>query len=115
MSLKFPHRALTVGLLLLGGWAATNAPRAWGQEAITRKVKIKVEPLYPDLLKRRNISGVVRIQITVSVKGEVKNIKVMGGHPMLANAAIEALKQWRFEPASEESTGIVEFRFDPSQ
>jgi outer membrane biosynthesis protein TonB len=39
----------------------------------------------------------------------------MGGHPVLANAALDAVKKWRFEPAAMESTGIVDFKFDPRQ
>jgi len=37
----------------------------------------------------------------------------VGGHPVLANAALEALKKWKYEPSSEETTGVVEFHFDP--
>jgi len=38
---------------------------------------------------------------------------VVGGHPLLVNAAMDAIKKWKFEPAPEESTGIVEFKFQP--
>jgi TonB family protein len=109
------NRMFAVGLLLLGGWAATSAPLAWGQEEISRKAKIKVAPVYPDLARRMNITGVVKIQITVAANGSVKNAKLVGGHPVLANAALDAIKRWRFEAGSEESTGIVEFHFDPTQ
>jgi TonB family protein len=108
-------RVLAVGLLLLGGWAATSAPQAWGQEEISRKAKFKVAPVYPDLARRMNITGVVKVQVTVAANGTVKNTKLVGGHPVLANAAMDAVKKWRFEAGSEESTGIVEFRFDPIQ
>jgi outer membrane biosynthesis protein TonB len=37
----------------------------------------------------------------------------VGGHPVLANAALDAVRKWRFEAGAEESTGIVEFHFDP--
>jgi TonB family protein len=47
--------------------------------------------------------------------GTVKGARVMGGHPVLANAALDAVKKWRFEPAAMESTGIVDFKFDPRQ
>jgi len=103
-----------VGLLLVGGWAASSAPQAWGQE-VDRKVKSKVSPEYPDLARRMKITGVVRVQVTVTPSGTVKNVKLVGGHPLLANAAMEAVKKWRFEVGPQESTGIVEFRFDPSQ
>lgn len=113
-SLAFFLRVFAVGLLLVGGWAATSAPQAWGQE-VDRKVKSKVSPEYPDLARRMNITGVVRVQVTVAPNGTVKNAKLVGGHPLLANAAMEAVKKWHFEVGPQESTGIVEFRFDPSQ
>jgi outer membrane biosynthesis protein TonB len=50
----------------------------------------------------------------VAPNGSVKSTKVVGGHPLLVNAAVDAVKKWRFDTASEESTGIVEFKFDPN-
>jgi outer membrane biosynthesis protein TonB len=38
----------------------------------------------------------------------------VGGHPLLVNAAVDAVKKWRFDAASEETTGVVEFKFDPN-
>jgi TonB family protein len=84
------------------------------QEELTRKIKTKVSPVYPELARRMSISGVVKVQVVVAPNGFVKNAKVVGGHPVLANAAVDAVKKWRFEPASEETTGVVEFKFDPS-
>jgi len=114
VSIQALNRVFAVGLLLVGGWVATSAPLAWGQE-IDRKTKTKVTPLYPELARRLNITGVVKVQITVSANGSVKNAKLVGGHPVLANAALDAIKKWRFETGPQESTGIVEFRFDPGQ
>jgi TonB family protein len=117
-------RALThwvaVGLLI-AGCAATSVPFAWGQaqepaqEQIVRKVKSKVSPIYPELARRMNIVGVVKVQITVDKAGAIKNTKLVGGHPILAGAAMDAVKKWRYESGSEETTGLVEFRFDPAQ
>ena len=117
-------RALThwvaAGLLIAGG-AATSAPVAWGQaqepapEQITRRLKTKVAPIYPELARRMNIVGVVKVQITVEKNGGIKNTKLVGGHPILAGAAMDAIKKWRYEPGSEETTGVVEFHFDPVQ
>ncbi len=115
MSFQVLNRAIAVGLLLVSGWAAIITPLAWGQGEITRKVKTKVAPVYPELARRMNLTGVVRIEVTVSPKGEVKTTKLLGGHPVLAGAALDAVKKWRFETAGDESTGIVEFRFDPAQ
>ncbi len=119
MTFQGLNRAIAVGLLLLGGWAATSAPLAWGQEVkgqeTNRKVKSKVSPEYPELAKRMNISGVVKVQVTVAANGSVKDAKLVGGHPVLASAALDAVKRWRFETGPEESTEIVEFRFDPAR
>jgi TonB family protein len=109
------NRVFAVSLLVVGGWMAISAPLATGQEQIDRKVKSKVAPVYPDLAKRMNITGVVKVQITVAANGSVKEAKVVGGHPVLANAALEAVKKWRFETGPEGSTGLVEFHFDPTQ
>jgi TonB family protein len=84
------------------------------QDEITRKVKTKVSPAYPELARRMSISGVVKVQVVVAPNGSVKTTKVVGGHPLLVNAAVDAVKKWRFETASEETTGVVEFKFDPN-
>jgi TonB family protein len=101
--------AILIGAVLL----QPKAVRAQ-QEEITRKVKTRVAPSYPDLARRMSIAGVVKVQIVVGTNGTVKNAKVVGGHPLLINAAVDAVKKWRFEPASEETTGVVEFKFDPT-
>jgi len=51
--------------------------------------------------------------LMVSPNGSVKDARVVGGHPVLANAALDAAKKWRFEPASVESTGVIDFKFEP--
>ncbi|HEU0039077.1 MAG TPA: TonB family protein [Verrucomicrobiae bacterium] len=84
------------------------------QEELTRKAKNKVAPTYPELAKRMSIAGVVKVQVVVAPNGSVKSTKVVGGHPLLVNAAVDAVKKWRFESASEETTGVVEFKFDPN-
>ena len=60
-----------------------------------------------------NIAGTVRLAVVVAPNGTVKSSKPVGGHPLLVNAAMDAMKQWKFEPAPTESSGIVEFKFQP--
>ena len=89
-----------------------------GQDApneVTRRAKSKVEPVYPELARKMNITGVVKVQVVVAANGTVKEAKVVGGHPLLANAALDAVKKWRFEPAPGESSGVVDFKFEPHQ
>lgn len=101
-------------LLLLSAAALLGAAPAFAQqEELTRKVKNKVAPVYPDVARRMNISGTVKVLVVVSPSGTLKSSKVVGGHPLLVNSAMDALKKWKFEPAPEESTGIVEFKFQP--
>ena len=103
-------------VLVAGSIFVRPLPLRAQQEEITRKVKSKVPPVYPDLARRMNITGVVKLQVVVAPNGSVKNTKLVGGHPLLANAAMDAVKKWRFENAAEETTGVVEFKFEaPAQ
>jgi TonB family protein len=79
---------------------------------LTRKVKTKVPPTYPELARRMNIRGTVRVWVVVSPNGSIKESKAVGGNPILVNSALDALKKWKFETAPGESTGVVEFRFE---
>jgi TonB family protein len=106
---------LAVALLLFGGWAASIAPNAWGQEESNRKAKSKVTPSYPELARRMKIAGVVKVQIKVAPNGSVKDARLIGGHPVLADAALDAARKWRYETRSQETTENLEFRFDPNQ
>lgn len=115
MSNQNVNRFVAICVLSLAGCVAITSSPAWGQEEINRTIKSKVAPVYPDLARRMNIAGVVKVQITVAANGSVKNAKLVGGHPVLANAALDAVKRWRFEAGPQESTGVVQFRFDPGQ
>jgi TonB family protein len=91
---------------------------SFGQTASTdegkRKVKSKVAPAYPELAKRMSVSGKVKIEVVITPDGRVKSTRVIGGHPLLVQACQDAVKEWKFVPAPEESTQIVEFEFSPS-
>ncbi len=108
-----------LGLVLATAGAALICPAevAAQQEVKTdelnRKPRSKVSPVYPDVARRMSIAGIVRLSVVVSPSGSVKSTKVVGGHPVLVNAAVDAMKQWKFEPAPTESSGIVEFKFQP--
>lgn len=95
-------------VLLLG--IALAAPSALGQEG-ARKVKSKVDPTYPALAKQMHITGTVKVEIVITPAGTVKSTKVLGGHPLLASAAEEAVKKWKFEPGSGETTEVIPFNF----
>jgi len=78
-----------------------------------RRAKAKVQPSYPELARKMNITGTVKVEVVVAPNGTVKDARVVGGHPVLASAALEAAKKWRFEPSPVESSGIIDFKFEP--
>jgi TonB family protein len=82
-------------------------------DEIIRRAKTKVQPAYPELARKMNLAGTVKIEVVVAPNGTVKDARVVGGHPVLANTALEAAKKWRFEPAAGESSGIIDFKFEP--
>ena len=100
-------------LLLVAAVVGITAVSATAQEELTRKTKTKVAPAYPELARRMNITGTVRVLVVVASNGSLKDAKVVGGNPLLVNAAMDALKKWKFEPADGESSGTVEFKFQP--
>jgi TonB family protein len=61
---------------------------------IERKLITRVEPDYPEMLKQLNISGTVRLRISISAKGNVENAVLLGGNPILGESAAIAVKQW---------------------
>jgi len=58
----------------------------------------KVQPNYPPLARQARIQGSVVLQAEISKNGTIENLKVISGHPMLAPAALDAVKQWRYKP-----------------
>jgi TonB family protein len=108
-------RLVAVGLMLISVSGAAVGPSAVGQEASGRKVKSRLTPVYPELARRMKIAGVVKVQVVVAPNGIVKDAKVMGGHPVLATAALDAVRKWRFEVRPEETTENLEFHFDPDE
>jgi TonB family protein len=115
MSLKRIVILASMGLALVLGGSAVAPRKASAQEAAAetgkRKVRTKIAPDYPALAKQMNVTGKVKIEVSVTADGHVTNTKVVGGSPLLVTAALNAVKQWRFEPAAKESTEVVEFTF----
>ncbi|HKS71864.1 MAG TPA: energy transducer TonB [Terriglobales bacterium] len=82
-------------------------------DEILRRAKTKVQPAYPELAKKMQISGTVKVEVVVAPNGTVKEARIVGGHPVLATAALDAAKKWRFDPAPSDSTGVIDFKFEP--
>ena len=90
------------------------AQTATAQEEAARKVKSRVAPVYPELARKMNVSGIVKVQITIEPNGSVKTAKALGGHPLLIESAVDAVKKWKYESGKEETTTVVQFNFNPA-
>jgi TonB family protein len=104
-----------VALLVISS-ALVLSSFSWSQQDQTeskRKVVSKVIPSYPEIARSLRIKGVVRIEAVVAPNGSVKTTHILGGHPLLAQTADQAVHKWRWEPASAETKELVEVRFDP--
>ncbi len=102
--------AVLSSALLFGGLSAALSKSAVAEEN-ERKVKSGPPPVYPELARKMNISGTVKVEVVIDGAGVVKSAKAIGGHPLLIPSAVEAAKKRRYEPAGGETTQVIEFRF----
>jgi len=77
-----------------------------------RVLVARTAPTYPALARSMALQGVVKVEAVVSPEGSVKAVEVKGGHPVLAQPAANAVRQWRWERASHETRELVEVKFD---
>jgi periplasmic protein TonB len=70
-------------------------------------------PAYPAFARRLNLSGTVKIKAVISPTGQVEHVEVVGGHPLLVNAAVDAVKQWKYAATKTETRIELEFHFQP--
>ncbi len=106
---------LMLAVLLLCGVSVREA-RAQSYETSAsdeRKVLSRVDPDYPDALKKLYIGGVVRVEVVVAPNGAVKSAKLLGGSPILGQSTMKAIKQWKYVPAGSDETLTVKVEFDP--
>jgi TonB family protein len=76
-----------------------------------RKIKQQTAPVYPELAKTNHITGAVKLEVVITPQGGVRTVKVLGGNPVLADAAERAVKNWKFENGPEETRTItVDFK-----
>jgi periplasmic protein TonB len=75
-----------------------HEPVAVGGRVQASKLLSRVEPSYPELAKRARVSGIVVLEVAVDEEGSVYEVKVLQGHPLLVDAAVTAVRQWRYSP-----------------
>ena len=77
---------------------AAQQPIRVGGDVQMAKLMKKVVPSYPPLARSARISGVVRLIGTIARDGTLRNLQLVSGHPLLTRAAIEAVRQWIYQP-----------------
>ena len=88
--------------------------RAQQEQAEQRKIVSRVTPDYPPVARTMMIGGTVRVEALVTANGTVKSAEVKGGHPVLAEAAMRAVRKWKWQAADHETHEVVELKFEPT-
>jgi TonB family protein len=93
--------------------SADSSQAGFVQSAGSRALSSSAPPGIPDVARRMNLAGTVKLQVLVRPDGTVKEVRVLGGHPLLADAAQQAVRQWRYRPGPSETTEVVRISFAP--
>ena len=109
--MRFPT-TLILSFLLFSVMGSVPAASAQSEEVMgVRKVVSKVSPTYPEMARKLNLNGAVKLEVVVSPNGSVKSIHVLGGNPLLAQSAQEAVRGWKWEKSDHETTEPVTIQF----
>ena len=76
-----------------------------------RKVTARTSPSYPELAKKMHLSGKVKVEVSINPAGSVISAKLVGGNPVFESSAVEAVKQWKFEPAATVTKTVIVLEF----
>jgi TonB family protein len=109
------HFSSKILALAKAGYGASPnmAPDSSSPVEAARRLEHSVPPKYPDIAARLKLTGTVQVQVLVKPDGTVKEVKILGGHPMLAAAVANAVLQWKYQPAPRETLEAVKFSFGP--
>jgi TonB family protein len=100
-----------IAVAFIGTANLATAQNSVVSSPIERKITARMAPVYPELARKMHIRGVVKIEAVVKPNGTVKSTRILGGNPVLIEAAKDAVTRWKFESAAAESTEIVQLAF----
>jgi TonB family protein len=110
MRMRYALILFLISLIFFG-----PAGPAQGQQSSTenvRRIVRQTAPSYPELARRMNLGGTVKVIAVVGADGNVKSVEPVGGSPVLIKAAQDAVAKWKFAPGAE-SRETVELHFTP--
>ena len=90
---------------VIGGMGAPPPPKPKltgplrvGGNVQSARIINRIQPLYPPLARQTRISGTVRLHAIIGKDGTIQSLEVISGHPLLQQAALDAVRQWRYQP-----------------
>ncbi len=104
-------------VLRVSGQSSHSEPRSVSladDEKSDRKLVYRVDPVYPQDLKRFYIGGTVRLKLVISARGTVEKIAPLGGNPALVDSSVAAVKKWKYAPAGDTTELTVNLVFRPT-
>jgi TonB family protein len=101
--LKRTKQTLLALCALVGGLYAADP--------VARKLVHHDDPEYPTIAAKMALHGTVKLRVWIAPDGTVRRLEYIGGHPLLAESAVKAVKGWKFDSAEKESSEIVEVKF----
>lgn len=104
------RKPLNFAIVALLGVAFATAQE---QTPSRRRIMSQVPPAYPELARKMQMMGTVKIRVVIATNGRLKSAQVMGGAPVLAKAATDALDKWRWSPDPHETIELIELDFHP--
>jgi protein TonB len=101
-------KLIAIGVVLAVVCAAAPADpvKVSGSEQAGRITKM-VKPVYPPDAKEAGVQGVVKLRATISKEGKVTDLQAMSGHQLLTPAAIEAVRQWEYQPTIKDGKPVA--------
>jgi TonB family protein len=104
-------RGFLVLFLILCSLGLAGSIQGQSSKGEGRKVVRRIDPIYPAMAKQMNIAGTVRVLAVVAQDGNVKAVEPVGGSPLLVQVSEDAIKRWKFAPATAESKELIELHF----
>jgi hypothetical protein len=105
------HFSLKILALAKAHDESPNPKASNSQGEAPRRLENSVPPEYPAIAERMNLKGTAQVQALVRPDGTVKEVRGLGGHPLLVDALVRAVMHWKYEPSPRETLEVVKFSF----
>lgn len=107
MRFQLPAALAALTLLTSAAGAQTAGIAIEDRAEQPGKLVRQVRPVYPAEAKEARITGKVRLEAAVAKDGKIQDLKIVSGHPLLAAAAVEAVRQWEYAPVEKDGQPVA--------